>query len=114
MFFNATILIVAYPSIYKNNPEIKTRHLVKDHEPVFAYKSYNPAFNFYLEKNLIILDSEEKVRKLLQSHSNFRIITREELLPELKHLPLKTLAKERDLFEIPVTVILGPSGFDPQ
>jgi 4-amino-4-deoxy-L-arabinose transferase-like glycosyltransferase len=107
--FNALFMMVAYPAIYRRNPIAKTRHLLPVAEPAYAYKEYNPAYNFYLQRPVIVLSTPAAVRQVLLAHPDALILSRENYLEELNGLPVKVLARERDLFEYPVTVVLSRS-----
>jgi 4-amino-4-deoxy-L-arabinose transferase-like glycosyltransferase len=106
LLFNFLFLVLAYPAIYRNNPVAKTQHLLRKNEQVYAYKIYNPAYNFYLNKPIKVIDTAEELGALLQQPGIIKIISREAYLSELRHLPLKLIATERDLFETATTIIL--------
>ncbi len=106
LLFNFLFLVLAYPAIYRNNPVAKTQHLLRKHEQVYAYKTYNPAYNFYLNKPIKVLDTAEELGALLQQPGIIKIISREAYLSELRQFPLKLIATERDLFETATTIIL--------
>lgn len=109
--FNLVLLAFAYPSVYRQNPVSKTIHLLNGEPQVYSYKTYNPAYNFYLDKSVKVLNTKEEVRDIFISKPNARIICRESELIGLEGLPIKILAKERDLFETPTTVIFT-SGYE--
>ena len=105
--FNLLFLAIGYPAVYKNNPVTKTLPLLHANEQVYSYKIYNPAFNFYLNKPIQVLDDAAAVTRILTNNPQAIIISRESLLPELQSLPYKLLAKERDLFETATTVLIS-------
>jgi 4-amino-4-deoxy-L-arabinose transferase-like glycosyltransferase len=105
--FNFLFLAVGYPAIYQHNPVTKTLHLLKKEEQVYAYKIYNPAYNFYLDRSVQVLDDAAQVKQVLSAHPNAIIISRENHLPELDPVPVRLIARERDLFETATTVLVG-------
>lgn len=106
IIFNFLFLSVAYPSIYSHNPVTKTINLLPKNEQVYAYKIYNPAYNFHLNKPIIVLNNRREIEKLLSLQTKVKIISREGYLNELRDVPLQVVAKERDLFETATTIIL--------
>jgi 4-amino-4-deoxy-L-arabinose transferase-like glycosyltransferase len=105
--FNFLFLAIGYPAIYRHNPVTKTLHLLKKDEQVYAYKIYNPAYNFYLDKPVKVLDDAGEVKQVLTENPSAIIISRENHLPELDSVPVQLLARERDLFETATTVLVG-------
>lgn len=104
--FNLLFLAVGYPAVYQHNPVTKTLHLLNKDEQVYSYKIYNPAFNFYLNKPIKMLDDTAALNQVLTAHPQAVIISRESHLPEMEGLPFQLLAKERDLFETATTVLI--------
>lgn len=105
--FNFLFLTLAYPAIYKLNPISKTQHLLLKDEQVYSYQIYNPAYNFYLNKPVIVFEKAASIDSLFHVNPLAKVITRANLLPDLNSIPVKVLAKERDLFETPYTVIIS-------
>lgn len=105
--FNFLFLAIGYPAIYQHNPVTKTLHLLHKDEQVYAYKIYNPAYNFYLNKPIQMLDNAAQVNEVIHRQPHAVIISRENHLPELDGVPFKLLAKERDLFETATTVLIS-------
>jgi hypothetical protein len=105
--FNLLFLAIGYPAVYRHNPVTITLPLLPANEQVYSYKIYNPAFNFYLNKSIQVLDDAAAVNRVLTTNPQAIIISRESLLPELETLPYKLLAKERDLFETATTVLIS-------
>jgi hypothetical protein len=105
--FNFLFLAIGYPAIYRNNPVTKTLHLLPKDDQVYSYQIYNPAYNFYLNKPVKVLDNPAQVSALIASQPNVIIISRERNIRELDSLPLTVLAKERDLFETATTVVVS-------
>jgi len=105
--FNLLFLAIGYPAIYQHNPVTKTLHLLHKNEQVYSYKIYNPAYNFYLDKPIKMLDDAAQVSQVIMADPHAVIISRENHLPELDSVPFKLLAKERDLFETATTVLIS-------
>ena len=59
-----------------------------------------------MDKNLPRSFSSAELQHLIDSTGSGIIITRVDHLDSLKAFPLKELARERDIFELPTTVIL--------
>lgn len=105
LLFNAAGLILAYPAIYRHNPVEKTIGLIGKDDLVYGYKLYNPAYNFRLAGTIPVLNDSLVVNNVL-SNAKAKIITRQNLLPELDSTRFEVIAREQDLFERPVTVII--------
>lgn len=105
--FNFLFLTLAYPAIYHLNPVSKTKHLLNPNETVYSYQIYNPAYNFCLNRPVKVFDRKESIDSLRRQNPSAKIISRANLLPDLAGIPFRVLAKERDLFETPYTVIIG-------
>ncbi|HNP22989.1 MAG TPA: glycosyltransferase family 39 protein [Panacibacter sp.] len=95
-----------YPGLYSENPVAKTINIVKQSTNVITYGIFNPGYRFYMDKNLPRSFSSAELQHLIDSTGSGIIITRVDHLDSLKAFPLKELARERDIFELPTTVIL--------
>lgn len=112
--FSLTLLWVGYPLVYKQNPVTKLLPALGDRNLLLAYKAYNPAFNFNLEKDYIIpvYQQVDSLRNFVNARANAKgggdicIVSRLQYLPELEGAGFKEIARYRDLFELPTTVIL--------
>ena len=104
--FNILSLFYIYPTLYKQNPVSKTIEIVKDSPAVFSYKIYNPGYNFYLEGNIKKYDSLDSLNSQLQKSPSAIVISRKEFLDSLKTIDLDVIAEQRDIFELPTTIIL--------
>jgi 4-amino-4-deoxy-L-arabinose transferase-like glycosyltransferase len=112
--FAGIILWVGYPIIYKENPVTKLIPEMKGKSMLFAYKAYNPAFNFNLPENGYLIPVAENVGSLKAmidereraEEEPIYLITRLDYLPELEHSGFREIGRHRDLFELPTTVIL--------
>ncbi|OQP58212.1 hypothetical protein A3860_07765 [Niastella vici] len=105
--FNFLFLAIGYPAIYQHNPVTKTLHLLNRDEQVYSYQIYNPAYNFYLNKPVKVLVNPAEVSELIASNPQAIIISREKNIRELDGVPIKLLARERDLFETATTVLIS-------
>jgi hypothetical protein len=94
--------------LYKQNPVTKTIHIVKAHPVVYAYKMYNPAYNFYLNGNIVQYNNLNSLHEAMQKQPNAIVISREEYIDSLHTIPLKIVASQHDIFELPTTIILQP------
>lgn len=105
LLFNSFFLHYLYPATYKQNPVAQTIHLLQGRQQVFAYKNYNPGYNFYIENPITRFHDITLLRKAMEQAPGAILITRKEYGDELSSLQLKRLAEHKDLFEIPTTVI---------
>lgn len=94
-----------YPAIYRQNPVVKTIDLVKKYPAVFAYKKYNPGYNFYLNSIVQQYDDFEKLKEAIQKEPEAVIISRKNNSDDLAALGLYQIASHKDIFELPTTVI---------
>lgn len=98
---------LAYPVIDRENPVSQTLNHIHPNQKVIAYKQFNPAYVFYLEQAVEVFQTPEELQKALLGPESVIILSRTEYLPELTPVvPLKELARRRDLFETPTTVVL--------
>lgn len=103
---NIVGLCYAYPRLYNENPVAKTVSVVKQAPNVITYGLFNPGYRFYLDKNMPRSFNSAALQHLIDSTGSGIIITRTEHLDSLKSFPLLELAREKDIFELPTTVIL--------
>ncbi len=103
--FNLVILNIGYPAIYSQNPVEKTAHLFSPSEKVYAYKTYNPAYNFILNQPIVVLETQQAVEAVLANDSTAKIISRLSYLDSLVGVQYRIIAMEKDIFEPPTTVI---------
>lgn len=96
----------AYPAVYRHNPVSQTNHLLPKTETVYAYKIYNPAFNFYLNRPVVLREHLNYFRDSLPAGKTSFIITRKEFENDFAGFPVTKIAEQKDIFENPVTVIL--------
>jgi 4-amino-4-deoxy-L-arabinose transferase-like glycosyltransferase len=119
MVFSAMLLWMGYPAIYKVNPVSKLSPLIEENARVLAYRAYNPAFNFNSKKERMIIPMARSLAELDSLHmvenrnlslnganQNIYLITRLQYLDELKETGYIEIGRNKDLFELPITVIL--------
>jgi len=104
--FNVIGIAYLYPAIYRQNPVASTIQQVKNADHIFGYQIFNSGYRFYLDKNIPKTFYTDTLKEWLNRPGNSIVITREEYLPDLMSLPLKEIARHRDIFELPTTVIL--------
>ncbi|GAA4465868.1 glycosyltransferase family 39 protein [Nibrella saemangeumensis] len=98
---------LAYPVVDRENPVQVTLPSLAGRQPVVGYKHFNPAFVFYLNRCIPLLETPEQLHRQLLAHPETRVISRTDHLVELSSLPyLLVVHQRRDLFERPTTVIL--------
>jgi len=102
---NILVLAVVYPTLYQQNPVAKTIDAVKQSNHVFGYNLFNPGFRFYVDKNIESAGDTAALHKLLNTHKDAIILTRTRYADSLKTLPLQEIARHKDIFELPTTVI---------
>ena len=102
--FNALFIAVAYPTLYGRNPVQMTQGITAGKKLV-AYKSYNPAFNFYYTGTITVYNSADSLK--MACRPGWIVITRKEAAAELDSMYFDVLAAHPDLFELPTTVLLS-------
>jgi len=105
VLFNLVFFTYLYPTLYLNNPLSKTITEVKKYKNVVAYKTFQPAFTFYVPERIKVFDQPDSLKAYLQSHEAL-VILREVAVPELDTTGLQRLAAHHDLFETHTTVLL--------
>ncbi|MDB5192945.1 MAG: glycosyltransferase family 39 protein [Segetibacter sp.] len=103
--FNTIILHFVYPAIYQQNPVAKTLNIVHKYQEVYAYKIYNPGYNFYLNKPVKRFSNTAELGKALRANPSAIIITRKDNAADLSALNLLKVAEHHDLFESPTTAL---------
>lgn len=98
---------LAYPLIDRENPVQATLPALVNRKFVVAYKRFNPAFVFYLNRTIPLLETHDQLHRQLHAHPGTMVISRTDYLEELDTLPnLFVVHQRRDLFERPTTLIL--------
>ncbi|RMA97551.1 ArnT family glycosyltransferase [Hydrogenothermus marinus] len=97
--FVLAFFYLIYPPIDKQNPVMQLLPLIEDKSKVYYYKSFNPAFAFYIKTPIKPIKQIKK--------GNYYIITRKKYLKELsKYKNLKVLGIKKDLFEKRYSVLI--------
>ncbi|MFW5757609.1 MAG: ArnT family glycosyltransferase [Bacteroidota bacterium] len=99
-----------FPAINKENPVMKAQNLI-DKEASFAhFRRYNPAFSFYLQKEIPPADTNKEIIQFFDDHPDgFLITTRsnyQRYPEEFENIDLDVILEQKDLFERPTTLIL--------
>lgn len=102
---NILLLHIIYPILYSQNPVAKTIGEVRKHNAVFAYKMYNPGYNFYLDSNIQKFGDVDALKTALKTNPGAIVVSRLDDALELQSLNLKLVAQHHDLFETPTTVV---------
>lgn len=103
--FNLVFFNYLYPTLYRNNPLSKTITNVRRYQNVVAYKTFQPAFTFYVPKRIPVFDQPDSLKTYLQHHDAL-VILRQANRPEIDSLGLIQVAAHHDLFETHTTVLL--------
>jgi len=114
--FAGIFLWIGYPLLYAENPVTKMLPLMGmgRNARIICYKAYNPGFNFNLPADKMIIDSAAGMMELVDSgyklwtsakYSDVFVLTRLDYVDEFKGTHFKEIARQRDLFELPTTVI---------
>jgi 4-amino-4-deoxy-L-arabinose transferase-like glycosyltransferase len=116
VIFAGIFLWVGYPLLYAENPVTKMIPLISGAKTtrILYYKAYNPGFNFNLPANQMIIDPVENMEALVDfgtrisdgaANTDVFVISRLEFVNEFKGTHFKEIARQRDLFELPTTII---------
>jgi 4-amino-4-deoxy-L-arabinose transferase-like glycosyltransferase len=114
--FAMVFLWVGYPLLYAENPVTKMLPLINEAKKprILCYKAYNPGFNFNLPADKMVIDSLHEMKELIDSgnqlstdarYSDVFVITRLDFAEEFKGTHFREIGRQRDLFELPTTVI---------
>lgn len=104
--FNSIGFDFVYPTLYSQNPVTKTLAIIKGRQLLFAYKNYNPAYNFYINSSVVNCQDTYSLQNLLKRYPGALVVSRKEYLDSLNLLNLEVIAIHHDLFESPTTVLL--------
>jgi hypothetical protein len=103
---NIILLHYIYPTLYQQNPVSKTIAIVKQSPVIISYQTFNPGYNFYLDKNVRKFSSLDSLNIQLNQNPDAIVISRKNFLDSLKSLNLEVIAEHKDIFELPTTIIL--------
>lgn len=113
--FSMVFIWVGYPLIYRENPVTRMLPMLNEDQQsvVGSYKAYNPGFNFNFGKDKMLLQEFDNMDTIKQRGKEnealgkeFFVITRLDYSEEFEASGFREVARERDLFELPTTVIL--------
>jgi hypothetical protein len=97
-----------YPVVDKQNPVSKSLLAIDDRTKVSAYYgNFNPAYVFSLKHSLTKLSSPQQVQSYLQQNPGNFIVSQQRYWNEISDLPLVKLYEGKDLFENPITILVG-------
>ena len=97
---------IVFPVIDQQNPIAKTLNLLDKEKPVIAYRIYNPAYSFYIQKQFPVFKTTEELKDHLDSMSYGYLITRTAYESDLAGFTkLSKITEAKDIFEIPTTLI---------
>lgn len=111
LVFNVLLTAYAYPAVYRLNPVSSLQPvLLKAGHRVVAYKDYNPAFLFNTPdpgfRMQSFADTSALAAYCRKQDKGMLVITRTDKLSELSGDSFREVARYRDLFEIPTTILL--------
>lgn len=108
--FMATTLLffwLAFPQIDRENPLHIALPLMDKSKPTVGYKIFNPAFVFYLEKEIKKYEDLNAFKAAIKDLDEVYIITRKEHVQDIEGLEgMEVIVEQRDIFELPTTVVL--------
>ena len=80
--------------------------LFASNEHIIAYKQFNPAFVTHFEQNIEVMETEQELEQYLENNSSVYIISREKYHEEIQQFNLEEVARAKDTFETPITLVL--------
>ncbi|MFO7830145.1 MAG: glycosyltransferase family 39 protein [Bacteroidales bacterium] len=97
---------VIFPKIDSKNPVSEARKLIDRFDKVAYFGNYNPAFSFYVKKEIPQLRTPEDVINFFQKHQNAIVISTTKYENQLQILcTAKEIVRTKDLFETPTTLV---------
>lgn len=106
----ATILIffyVVFPAIDRENPVSQTYQTIDINQyEVAYYRKYNPAFSFYLQREIPRMENTDEVHAFLKNPDAVVITVKKRLKDFASLDEFEILVKQKDLFERPTTVVM--------
>lgn len=101
---------IIFPKIDSKNPVSETRAIVDQFEQVAYYGNYNPAFSFYIQKEIPQLESIEDVNRFFKKQQSAILISTTKYENQLNTLDsIKEIVRTKDLFETPTTIVYTDS-----
>ena len=97
---------ILFPKVDKFNPVARLLPAMDPEKPFAAYKIYNSAFSFYLQKPVHTFQTPQELEKYIKETGQGYILTRKVLASEINQIEgIEVMGEARDIFEIPTTVI---------
>lgn len=102
---------IGLPKVFEQNPVAQSLSLVEYETQLIAYKNFNPAYLFNLERTIPRAKVPLVLQQQLKVYPNTIILTQERYLKELRFFPypLDTIFIQQDLFEQQRSVLLRRS-----
>ena len=99
---------IGLPKVFVQNPVEQSLSLVEQEAQLIAYKNFNPAYLFNLERTIPRAKVPLVLQQQLRVYPNTIILTQERYLKELRFFPypLDTIFIQQDLFEQQRSVLL--------
>ena len=98
---------LAFPYVDAENPVRKTLPQIDTSEKIIGFKRINSAYVFALKKEIPRFDEVTLLEEYIKNHDKGYLISRTEHLKELESIgDLKFVAKARDTFENPTTLVM--------
>ncbi|MDQ7056366.1 MAG: hypothetical protein Q9M89_07915 [Persephonella sp.] len=99
VFMTFLFFYIAFPPVDRRNPVMQMLPLIEKNREVRYYHSFNPAFVFYLRREIKPLDKGQLDRFLSQKDRAY-ILTRKRYLKDFENMPNSHVLKVvKDLFE---------------
>ncbi|WP_457640166.1 phospholipid carrier-dependent glycosyltransferase [Persephonella sp.] len=99
VFMGFVFFYIAFPPVDRRNPVVQMLPLIEKDKPVRYYKSFNPAFVFYLRKEIKPLNKGQLQQYFSQDERVF-LLTRKRNLKDLENIKNAFVLKVvKDLFE---------------
>ncbi|MCH6236019.1 ArnT family glycosyltransferase [Cognataquiflexum rubidum] len=100
---------ITLPTIFTENPVEKSQHIWKRYDTVVAYKQFNPAFVWSLQKVIPVYHDLTSLKNvLINKESKVLILSRTEYKEELLQLDqANVMVEHQDLFESSSTLLLS-------
>ena len=95
-----------FPEINRQNPVIKTTHLLEGEANLVAFHRLNAGYVHALDRQIPLLYEEADILEYLNGKQNAILFTRPEYLELLPNITYTEIAREPDLFDGTTTVIL--------
>lgn len=115
LILGMVFLWMGYPLLYRENPVTRLLPVAGNENARMVYfKAYNPGFNFNLPENKMIIPGWDNMDSLVANARKIKaegkagelfVITRADHVAAFEGRPFREIARQRDLFELPTTVI---------